>query len=87
MLRAALREFVKRNISQEELVMAEPINREELQTLVHNGAQVVEVLGAKEYEHAHIPQAINLPLAELDRESSTALLRDRMVIVYCYDSQ
>ena len=67
--------------------MAEGINRDEVETLARNGAQVVEVLGAKEYEHAHIPQAINLPLAELDRESSTALVRDRMVIVYCYDSQ
>jgi hypothetical protein len=32
--------------------MAEAINRDELQTLAHNGAQVVEVLGAKEYEYA-----------------------------------
>ena len=67
--------------------MAEAINRDELQTLVHNGAQVVEVLGAREYEHAHITGAINLPLAKLNRETSSALIGDRMVILYCYDYQ
>jgi rhodanese-related sulfurtransferase len=67
--------------------MAEAINRDELQNLAHNGAQVVEVLGAKEYEHAHIAGAINLPLAKLNRESASMLIRDRMVIVYCYDYQ
>ena len=67
--------------------MAERLDRDQLQTLAHNGAQVIEVLGAKEYEHAHIPDAINLPLAELDRNRSSALVQGRMVIVYCYDSQ
>lgn len=45
------------------------------------------MLGAKEYEHAHIAGAINLPLAKLNRESASALIRDRMVILYCYDYQ
>jgi rhodanese-related sulfurtransferase len=67
--------------------MAEAITRDELQTLVHNGAQVVEVLGAKEYEHAHIAGAINLPLAKLNRETASALIGNRMVIPYCYDYQ
>jgi len=44
--------------------MAEGINRDEVETLARNGAQVVEVLGAKEYEHAHIAGAINLPLTD-----------------------
>jgi hypothetical protein len=68
-------------------LMAEGINRDEVQTLARNGAQVVEVLGAKEYEHAHIAGAINVPLAKLNRESASVLIRDRMVIVYCYDYQ
>ena len=67
--------------------MAEPVNRDELQTLVHNGAQLIEVLGSQEYEHAHIPEAINVPLGELNRETAAVLIRDRMVIFYCYDSQ
>jgi rhodanese-related sulfurtransferase len=67
--------------------MAEPVNRDELQTLVHNGAQVAEVLGSQEYNHAHIPGAINIPLVELNRHTAAGLIRDRMVILYCYDSQ
>jgi rhodanese-related sulfurtransferase len=67
--------------------MVEPINRNELQTLARNGAQIVEVLGGREYEHAHIAGAINLPLATLNRETASALSRDRMVILYCYDYQ
>lgn len=67
--------------------MAEPVTRDELQRLVHNGAQLVEVLGAKEYEQAHLPQAANLPLAELDREKASSLVRGHMVILYCYDWQ
>jgi rhodanese-related sulfurtransferase len=67
--------------------MPEPVNRDELQTLLHNGAQLIELLGAKEYEHAHIPQAINIPLDKLNREAAAVLSRDRMILLYCYDFQ
>ena len=67
--------------------MPEKINRNEVQTLVKNGAQIVEVLGHKEYEHAHLPQAINIPLWELDGESSAKLDKKTSVIVYCNDYQ
>jgi hypothetical protein len=77
----------RRRISRKDDLMAEGINRDEVETLARNGAQVVEVLGAKEYEHAHIAGAINLPLTELNRQSASVLIRDRMVIVYCYDYQ
>jgi len=77
----------RRRISRKDDLMAEGINRDEVETLARNGAQVVEVLGAKEYEHAHIAGAINLPLTELNRQSVSVLIRDRMVIVYCYDYQ
>ena len=66
--------------------MSEPVNRDEVQTLLHNGAQLVEVLGAEEYERAHLPQAINLPLAKFSRERAAVLLRDQMVVLYCYDA-
>ncbi|MBA2567614.1 MAG: rhodanese-like domain-containing protein [Thermoleophilaceae bacterium] len=49
------------------------------------GAQLVEVLPAEEYEEEHLPGAINIPLKELDRESVTRLRRDAPVIVYCHD--
>ena len=45
--------------------MPEPLSRDEVQTLVHNGAVLVEVLGSREYEEAHLPSAINVPLAKL----------------------
>jgi rhodanese-related sulfurtransferase len=48
---------------------------------------VVEVLPPAEYEDEHLPGAINIPLKELDRQTTSRLDRGRPVIVYCYDSQ
>jgi rhodanese-related sulfurtransferase len=67
--------------------MPESVTREEVQTLVHNGAQLIEVLGPREYAEAHLPGAINIPLAKLDRETAAALTHERPVIVYCHDLQ
>jgi rhodanese-related sulfurtransferase len=67
--------------------MADAVNRNEVQTLAHNGSLVLEVLDAKQYESAHIRGAVNLPLARLNRESASGLAQDRMVILYCYDFQ
>ncbi len=50
------------------------------------GAVLVEVLSREEYERAHIPGAISIPLGRLADEAPH-LPRDRAVIVYCYDSQ
>ncbi len=59
------------------------IDRHELQALIETGsAQVVEVLPESEYEEAHLPGAINIPLKELDAESTSALNKDAPVIVY-----
>jgi rhodanese-related sulfurtransferase len=62
------------------------INREEVQRLVTAGAQLVEVLPAKEYEEDHLPRAIGLPLRRLETEARTILDAERPVIVYCWDS-
>jgi hypothetical protein len=70
-----------------ELSMPENINRNEVQTLIKNGAQLVEVLGPREYEWAHLPQAINIPLWKLKPDSISELKRDGSVIVYCNDYQ
>ena len=67
--------------------MAIPANREEVQRLMNEGAQLVEVLPQAEYEDEHLPDAINCPLKELDRDRVAGLERGRPVIVYCYDSQ
>lgn len=65
--------------------MPTAVFRDEVKGLVDEGAQLVEVLPAEEYEEEHLPGAINIPLKELDRESVTRLRRDAPVIVYCHD--
>jgi rhodanese-related sulfurtransferase len=62
------------------------VNREEVRRLVADGAQLVEVLPAKEYYEDHLPGAINLPLRQLETEARTILDRNRPVVVYCWDS-
>lgn len=60
------------------------INRDELQALTGQGAQLVEVLPPDDYDWAHLPGAVNLPLKELDARASE-LDRSQPVIVYCHD--
>ena len=67
--------------------MTEKINRIEVQTLAKNGAQLVEVLGRKEYAWAHLPQAINIPLGEIDSQATSELIKNRSIVVYCHDYQ
>lgn len=67
------------------IIMPTSIGREELQTGGGHGAQLVEVLPAEDYDWAHLPGAVNLPLKELDARTGQ-LDRSRPVIVYCHDS-
>jgi rhodanese-related sulfurtransferase len=67
--------------------MPKPIDREGVQRLVAQGAQLVEVLPRPEYEEEHLAGAINIPLKELNRETARQLDRSRPVIVYCNDYQ
>jgi rhodanese-related sulfurtransferase len=61
---------------------------DELRRLVQEeGAQLVEVLPREEYEEGYLPGAVNIPLKELNRETTGHLRRDAPVIVYCYDYQ
>jgi rhodanese-related sulfurtransferase len=62
------------------------IDREEVQQLVANGAQLVEVLPPSEYREDHLPGAINLPLRRLEQQATKVLDRQRAVVVYCWDS-
>ena len=61
------------------------IGRDELRRLTGDGAQLVEVLPAEDYDWAHLPGAASLPLKELDARAGQ-LDRSRPVIVYCHDS-
>jgi rhodanese-related sulfurtransferase len=64
--------------------MPNEVLRGELRRLVAAGAQLVEVLPAEEYADQHLPDAINMPLETINRESALSKLRvDRPVIVYC----
>ena len=63
------------------------IFRDEVRALLEEGAQLVDVLPREEYEDEHLPGAINIPLKELDRETTAKLKRDEPVIVYCHDYQ
>ncbi len=61
------------------------IDRETVQEMVKDGAQLVEVLPAQEYAEDHLPGAVSHPLRQLDKEAGE-IDRNRAVIVYCWDS-
>ncbi|MBW3662736.1 MAG: rhodanese-like domain-containing protein [Actinobacteria bacterium] len=64
--------------------MPEAVDRDRLIELLARGAQLVEVLSAREYEHLHLPGAINLPIKELSRDRAMAdLAIDAPVVTYC----
>lgn len=65
--------------------MAAWIDRDRLQELVAQGAQLIEVLPAKEYEEDHLPGARSIPLKKLDRDVVATLDTTRPIIVYCWD--
>lgn len=67
--------------------MPTDINRNDVQRLMTDGAQLVEVLPADEYNEAHLPGAINIPLKKLDAASVKPLEPARPVITYCHDFQ
>ena len=67
------------------IVMSRSIDRHQLQRLVADGAQLVEVLAADEYDAEHLPDAIHLPLRSLTADTASVLDRHRPVIVYCWD--
>jgi rhodanese-related sulfurtransferase len=67
--------------------MSMEIEREEVRRMVEDGAQLIEVLPRKEYEAEHLPGALNIPLQQLDRQTTAPLQPDQPVIVYCYDWQ
>jgi rhodanese-related sulfurtransferase len=66
--------------------MATEIGLDRLHQLLADGAQLVEVLPAKEYGQAHLPDAINLPLGKLHESDVAVLDRTRAIVVYCWDA-
>jgi rhodanese-related sulfurtransferase len=65
--------------------VAELIDNSGLQSLIDGGAQVVEVLPEEDYRELHLPGAVNIPLKELDAETTRGLDKSNPVVVYCWD--
>ena len=65
--------------------MAAQVDRDRLQKLVAEGAQLIEVLPAKEYEEDHLPRARSIPLGAINADTAATLDRSRPIIVYCWD--
>jgi rhodanese-related sulfurtransferase len=67
--------------------MTVSIDRDGVERLVGESAQLVEVLPADDYEDEHLPRAVNIPLKELAERAPRELDPGRPVVVYCYDYQ
>lgn len=66
--------------------MVTAIHRSQLLRLIEfEDAQVVDVLPQREYEEAHLPDAISIPLKEFTAESVSVLSQEKPVVVYCHD--
>ena len=65
--------------------MPKLIDRAEVQRLASSGAQLIEVLPAKEYAEDHLPGAVSHPLRQLELEAGQ-IDRNRPIIVYCWDA-
>ena len=80
-LRGPLHAFLKQT-------MSKLIGRAEVRRmLAEEGAQIVDVLPAEEFESEHIAGALSIPLKTLNEESVKQLDRGRPVILYCDDFQ
>jgi rhodanese-related sulfurtransferase len=65
--------------------MRREIDREGMRGLMAQGAQIVDVLPAREYGEVHLPGAINLPLRRIETEARQVLDPSRPVVVHCAD--
>lgn len=66
--------------------MAQGIDRDRICRLMEQGAQIVDVLPAREYGEDHLPGALNLPLRKIEADAARVLDPGRPVVVYCADS-
>lgn len=65
--------------------MAAQVDRDRLQQLVAEGAQLIEVLPSKEYEEDHLPGARSIPLSTINAGTVATLDASRPIVVYCWD--
>ena len=57
----------------------------DLKSLMKQGAQLVDVLDPEDFQHSHLPGAINIPLKEVNGRNTAGLDKSRPVVVYCND--
>lgn len=66
--------------------MAKPIDRIQLLRLIESEqGRIVDVLPRQEYDEAHLPGAVNIPLRNLTADTLGDLPRDKPIVVYCHD--
>ena len=66
--------------------MSQEIDREGVRRLLTQGAQIIDVLPAREYGEDHLPGAVNLPIRRIEAEANRVLDPSRPIVVYCADS-
>lgn len=66
--------------------MPQDADRALVQRLIADQAQIVEVLGKREYSEWHLPGAVNLPLRSVETDAAQQLDPSRPVLVYCWDT-
>ena len=59
------------------------VSGSEARRLVENGALLLDVRTSQEFAAGHIPNAVNIPVQELDRRMGELGPKDRPVVIYC----
>ena len=66
--------------------MVEQIVYRRLRELLdRDGAGLVEVLPEEDFQELHLAGAVNIPLKQLDVETTAGLDKANPVVVYCWD--
>lgn len=59
------------------------MSKEQVQALLDEGAIVVDVRTPAEFSGGHVPQAVNIPVDQIDRNKDELMAKSRPVILYC----
>ncbi len=54
-----------------------------LAEMIRNGAKIIDVRSAEEFEDEHFPGAVNIPVNELQRRMAELGAKDGSIIMYC----
>ena len=65
--------------------MVRAVDRDGVRRLMAQGAQIIDVLPAREYSEDHLPGAVNLPLRKIEADACRELDSGRPIVVYCAD--